>query len=93
MLAKLKYAPEDMDRYLSKWEKRSAQLTIMGSPLDEILMMSMSFDSFGSRIDSRLGRCCWRDAAFSSSGRRGPKPSRGYQRDCFDLFGNDNKYA
>ena len=54
-LARLKYGGENMDSYLSKWERYNAQLAAMGSPLDESLLISMFFESFGSRSESRFG--------------------------------------
>ncbi len=44
-----------MDKYLSKWEKGAAQLAAIGSPLNESLLISMFFESFGSRNNSMFG--------------------------------------
>ncbi len=53
--ARLKYGVQEMDKYLSKWEKFSALLAAMGSPLDESLLISMFFESFGSKNNSMFG--------------------------------------
>ncbi len=53
-LARLKYAGEGMNKYLSKLEKCSAQLAAMGSPLEESLLIIMFLNCLGHGITQCL---------------------------------------
>jgi len=54
-LARMKYQGQTMDVYISKWEQLSAQLDVMKSSLDEGLLITMFFESFGNRRTSDYG--------------------------------------
>ncbi len=54
-LARLKYSGQKMDEYVAEFEGLSAKLEAMGASMDEGMLITMFFESFGYRKDSPYG--------------------------------------